>query len=263
MALQCTYCGKKLKRTGIVTVLVCDKCMRDRLTMCVNNEENPAMQTQPISAPANRAVTVEVFEPSQHQDQPQEVIDRFNMYAGEVRDYPMRSATAGFRFLDLTDPKALDELEERRRERPSEPTPAQEPPGGVHLMPGTEDELGAGEARQQEHQEAEERRAREEVAGGVSTPSSGSLEAREAHMERATLGGATGTATGGGAGDRSPQSRQVQEEPKEGARQGAKEEPREGARGEQARGWPKEPKRTPKRAPEKPKQARKQSRKGK
>jgi hypothetical protein len=160
------------------------------------------MQTQPISAPANRAVTVEVYEPSQHQDQERVVLDRFNMYAGEVRDYPVNSATIGYRFLDLTDPDALAELEERRLENPSEPTPAQEPPGGVHLMPNTEDELGAGEARQEEHEKAEKQRAKEEAAGGVSTPSSGSLEAKEAHL--ASVQGH----------DRTPQSHQVKEEPR-------------------------------------------------
>lgn len=147
--------------------------------------------TQPISAPVNRAVTVEVYEPRQHQEQEEVILDRFNLFAGEVVDYPLRSNTAAYRFHDLTDPEELERLERRRRDDPSEPTPSQRPRAGYPPLPDTDAELSAGADRQQELEQAEQKAERAEtrrekthakaqVAGGVSTPSSGPAEHREA-----------------------------------------------------------------------------------
>src|SRR3982750_4820175 len=53
-----------------------------------------------IEAPANRAVRVQLFEPSMHQEQPENILEEFNMDAGEriTREGP--SPNTSYRFLD-------------------------------------------------------------------------------------------------------------------------------------------------------------------
>lgn len=53
-----------------------------------------------IEAPANRAVRVQLFEPSMHQEQPEQVLEEFFLDAGErvVREVP--SPNTSYRFLD-------------------------------------------------------------------------------------------------------------------------------------------------------------------
>lgn len=92
--------------------------------------------------------TVEVFEPRQHPAQEEVVLDRFEMLPGEPRkDYPMRSATAGFRYLPLG-----DETRRRIAEKAGENEPVsvgaegQKNPYGI--VPS--EEMQAGSERQQE-----------------------------------------------------------------------------------------------------------------
>lgn len=109
---------------------------------------------QRIPGRADRHTTVEVFEPSQHEEQAPRVLDRFTLAQGEDRiNYEMPSATAGFRYVDPL-PEDLEDLERRRRENPSEPTPAQE---AKFNTPEVNEELAAGRERQIETEEAEKK----------------------------------------------------------------------------------------------------------
>jgi hypothetical protein len=107
---------------------------------------------QRIPGRADRHTTVEVFEPSQHEDMAPRVLDRFVLAQGEDRlDYEMPSATAAFRYVDPL-PEELEGLEQRRRENPSAPTPAQE---AEFYTPEVNQEMATGEARQRETEQAE------------------------------------------------------------------------------------------------------------
>jgi hypothetical protein len=129
-----------------------------------------------ITAPANRASMVQIYEPAQSQDQVEVILEEFHIDGGETIFKEKRSATAGFRFLPLTEETRL-ELEKRRLrlEDPAQLTYGQE----GFMTPDTQEEMAAGEARQQELAEAEdaprESRAKRRVAGG--TVSSGSADA--------------------------------------------------------------------------------------
>ena len=69
-----------------------------------------------ISAPINRNVRVQVYEPRQTPEQEEVIVDEFELKAGAEEDYVLRSATAAYRFLDSqrVDPGAEPTLAERR-----------------------------------------------------------------------------------------------------------------------------------------------------
>jgi hypothetical protein len=114
------------------------------------------MGTIPISAPVDRAVVVQVFEPRQTPEQDEVEIDRFTLGAGETRDYEVRSATAAYR----TFPGEVD-LDAVRKA--AEPKVDQEPIYG-DINPGINDEIKAGKDRRQEHEERERKLQRAEKA---------------------------------------------------------------------------------------------------
>lgn len=101
-----------------------------------------------IAAPANRAVRCVVFEPRQKPEQEEVILDEFDMLAGETKEYDVRSATAGYRFVDLgpLTPSALN---------PSEPVPDQEPRYGH--TPEVQAEIAAGQERAGYHAEREDK----------------------------------------------------------------------------------------------------------
>jgi hypothetical protein len=103
-----------------------------------------------ITAPADRAVTVVIFEPRQSEDQEVVELKRFDLAAGEEWDEDIRSATAAYRL----DPQGL----ETRPAGYGQPAPDQEPRYGLH--PATPSELDAGRERQQEFERAEKERER-------------------------------------------------------------------------------------------------------
>jgi hypothetical protein len=103
-----------------------------------------------------------VFEPRQHPDQEEKILDRFEMLPGAepIEDYELRSGTAAYRFLPLGEEtrQRLAE-EEGRPERPE----AQKNPYGIE----PEAEMKAGSTRQQELEKQEQRR---ETADERDTP---------------------------------------------------------------------------------------------
>lgn len=108
---------------------------------------------QTITAPADRAVTVTVYEPRQTPEQDEVVLERFELKAGETREIEVASATAAYRTEPLgarIDP-----------DRDPEPTPAQEPRDG--LSPGAQEEIDAGKRRSEELHASEEKRTRAEA----------------------------------------------------------------------------------------------------
>lgn len=132
---------------------------------------------QRIPGRADRHTTVEVFEPSQHEEMAPRVLDRFVLAQGEDRlNYEMPSATAGFRYVDPL-PEELEDLERRRRENPSEPTPAQE---AKFLTPQVRDEIAAGGDRQQELERTERQlqKRRDEASGRSKAESAKRAKAR-------------------------------------------------------------------------------------
>lgn len=121
-----------------------------------------------ITAPANRASMVQLYEPAQAQDQVEVILEEFPIDGGETIYKERRSATAAYRFVPLTEEARLDVEKRRLRlEDPAQLTYGQ--PGNV--LPETADEMEAGSARQQEFEEAEdaepESPAKRRVAGGA------------------------------------------------------------------------------------------------
>lgn len=122
------------------------------------------MAIQTIPAHVDGA-TIEVFEPSQRQGQPEVVLDRFELLPGESLNYDLRSATAGFRYLPLGE-------ETRRRlfeERGGELTPVGA--GGIVNPDGIlpKEEMEAGRARQQEVEEMQRKQEKAAKRGKEAT----------------------------------------------------------------------------------------------
>jgi hypothetical protein len=67
---------------------------------------------QVISGRADRASLVEVFEPAQHQDMSEQIIDRFFIGAGETVKYNFPTASAGYRFHEPTLEQAAEGAEQ-------------------------------------------------------------------------------------------------------------------------------------------------------
>lgn len=121
-----------------------------------------------ITAPANRASMVQVYEPAQSQDQTEVILEEFPIDGGETIYKERRSATAAYRFVPLTEEARLDV--EKRRLRLEDPRQLTIGQPGFQL-PETADEMDAGAARQQELEEAEdaprESSAKRRAAGGA------------------------------------------------------------------------------------------------
>jgi hypothetical protein len=95
-----------------------------------------------------------IIEPAIDTDQASVELDRFTLEPGEEREYEMPSPTAGFQLVSsgkLPD-KPVNELN-------PEPTPNQEPREG--FAPGVQEEISAGQERQQEVASAEEKAQKE------------------------------------------------------------------------------------------------------
>lgn len=138
--------------------------------------------------------TVEIFEPRQHPEQEERVLDRFEMLPHEPpREYDLRSATAGFRYLPLGEETRRRLAEGDNPEAPSVGAGGIENPYGI--LPT--EEIEAGQARQQEIEaqedegkgqrprkadveEASGKRARDEITTRkASEPKRGSREGHE------------------------------------------------------------------------------------
>jgi hypothetical protein len=107
---------------------------------------------QTISAPPDKACTVVIVEPAMDTDQPSmKELDRFELEAGETREYDMPTGTAGYRQEDAGAPRPVSDPS---TELNPEPTPNQEPREG--FAPGVEEEISVGQERQQEVASAQE-----------------------------------------------------------------------------------------------------------
>jgi len=106
-----------------------------------------------ITAPASRPCLVQVYEPRQSPEQEEVILEEFPLDGGETARKEHRSATAAFRFLPLTEQVRV-ELEQKRlrREDPAQLTVGQQ----GWPTPETEEEMAAGEERQQNFEAAED-----------------------------------------------------------------------------------------------------------
>ncbi len=145
-----------------------------------------------ITAPANRASWVQIYEPRQKPEQEEVILEEFALDGGETAFRDPRSATAAFRFLPLTEQQRL-ELEAARNERLARDgddnaalalTVGQ--PGVV--TPETADEMSAGEARQAELADAENEprgtRTKRKASGGTITSGTAEDEVKRGGEEK-------------------------------------------------------------------------------
>jgi len=101
---------------------------------------------QKITAPVNRAVRVEVYEPRQTPEQAEEILETFELKAGEEREIELPSATAAYRTTRL----AVDAVERDTDDKP-EIAPAQE----AELTTAAQAGIQAGKNRQGEAEKRE------------------------------------------------------------------------------------------------------------
>jgi hypothetical protein len=141
-----------------------------------------------ITAPALRPALVQVYEPRQSQEQDEVILEEFPIDGGETIKKEKRSATAAFRFLPLTEQMRV-ELEQRRlrRDDPAQLTVGQE----GFVTPETEEEMAAGEERQQDFEAAEdaplESPRKRKVSGGAGRSGTAEREVRRGREDSEDL----------------------------------------------------------------------------